>query len=52
MLCELKVADLVNRHGLGGLFTDRELVDTVTRHPARALGWDRRAGRIAAALTP
>lgn len=46
-LGELKVADLVNKHQLKGLFTDRELVDMVTRNPARALGWDRRAGRIA-----
>ncbi|MFG2623264.1 amidohydrolase family protein [Streptomyces sp. NPDC048507] len=47
VLGELKVADLVNRHALGGLFSDRELVETVTRNPARALGWERRAGRIA-----
>ncbi|MFD8981218.1 amidohydrolase family protein [Streptomyces sp. NPDC059564] len=47
VLGELKVADLVNEHRLKGLFTDRELVDMVTRNPARALGWDRRAGRLA-----
>ncbi|MEU9001805.1 amidohydrolase family protein [Streptomyces sp. NPDC048551] len=47
VLGELKVADLVNRHALKGLFSDRELVETVTRNPARAMGWERRAGRIA-----
>ncbi|MFJ5806447.1 amidohydrolase family protein [Streptomyces sp. NPDC093093] len=47
ILGELKVADLVNKRRLKGLFTDRELVEMVTRNPARALGWDRRAGRLA-----
>ncbi|MEU3064669.1 amidohydrolase family protein [Streptomyces subrutilus] len=52
VLGELKVADLVNKHRLNGLFTDRELAQAVTRNPARALGWDRRAGRLAAGYVP
>jgi cytosine/adenosine deaminase-related metal-dependent hydrolase len=46
-LGELKVADLVNRHALKGLFTDRDLVEMVTRKPAAAMGWDQRLGQIA-----
>jgi hypothetical protein len=45
-LGELKVADLVNKHALKGLFTDRDLVDMVTRKPAAAMGWDQRLGQI------
>lgn len=47
VLGELKVADLVNRRQLGGLFSDRELVEMVTRNPARALGWQHRLGQVA-----
>ncbi len=46
-LGELKVADLVNQHALKGLFTDRDLVDMVTRKPAAAMGWEQRLGQIA-----
>lgn len=46
-LGELKVADLVNRHALQGLFSDRELVEMVTRKPAEAMGWGQRLGQIA-----
>ena len=46
-LGELKVADLVNRHDLKGLFSDRELVEMVTRNPAQAMGWGQRLGQIA-----
>lgn len=52
VLGELKVADLVNERRLKGLFTDRELVEMVTRNPARALGWDRRAGGSRRATCP
>lgn len=45
-LGELKVADLVNKHGLKGLFSDRELVEMVTRKPASAMGWGQRLGQI------
>jgi hypothetical protein len=45
-LGELKVADLVNKHALKGLFTDRDLVEMVTRNPAAAMGWAQRLGRI------
>jgi 5-methylthioadenosine/S-adenosylhomocysteine deaminase len=45
-LGELKVADLVNRHALGNLFTDRDLVAMVTSRPAAALGWQDRLGQI------
>ncbi|MBI2750077.1 MAG: amidohydrolase family protein [Burkholderiales bacterium] len=47
-LGELKVADLVNKHALKNLFSDRELVDMVTRKPAEAMGWGQRLGRIEA----
>lgn len=45
-LGELKVADLVNREQLKSLFGDRELVEMVTRNPARALGWEQKLGQI------
>jgi cytosine/adenosine deaminase-related metal-dependent hydrolase len=45
-LGELKVADLVNKHALKGLFTDRDLVEMVTRKPADAMGWGQRLGQI------
>ena len=43
---ELKVADLVNKHALRGLFSDRDLVEMVTRKPAEAMGWGLRLGQI------
>ena len=46
-LGELKVADLINKHALQGVFTDRELVEMVTRKPADAMGWSKRLGQIA-----
>ena len=46
-LGELKVADLVNRHALNGLFSDRDLVEMVTRKPADAMGWSKRLGQLA-----
>jgi cytosine/adenosine deaminase-related metal-dependent hydrolase len=46
VLGELKVADLVNRHDLNSLFSDRELVEMVTRKPADAMDWGRRLGQI------
>jgi len=46
-LGELKVADLVNKHALHGLFSDRDLVEMVTRKPAAAMGWSQRLGQIA-----
>ncbi|MFZ2309134.1 MAG: amidohydrolase family protein [Rhodoferax sp.] len=45
-LGELKVADLVNQHALHGLFSDRDLVEMVTRKPADAMGWGQRLGQI------
>ena len=45
-LGELKVADLVNKHALKSLFSDRELVGMVTRAPADAIGWSKRLGQI------
>lgn len=48
VLGELKVADLVNRYQLKSLFSDRELVEMVTRNPARAMGWAGRAGQVVA----
>jgi len=46
ILGELKVADLVNKHQLNGLFSDRDLAEMVTRKPAYAMGWAGRAGQI------
>ena len=46
VLGELKVADLVNREQLKLIFSDRQLVEMVTRNPARALGWEQRLGQI------
>ena len=46
ILGELKVADLVNKHELNRLFSDRELVEMVTRKPAAAMDWDKRLGQI------
>lgn len=46
VLGELKVADLVNREALQSLFGKRELVEMVTRNPARALGWEQKLGQI------
>lgn len=48
LLGELKVADLVNRSALGGLFSDRDLCRMVTCNPADALGWEARVGRLRA----
>lgn len=45
-LGELKVADLVNKHALHGLFSDRDLVEMVTRKPADAMGWGQHLGQI------
>jgi len=50
LLGELKVADLWNRHRLGGLFTDRELCEMATANPADALGLQDRIGRIGEGL--
>ncbi len=47
ILGELKVADLVNKHALNNLFSDREFVEMVTTNPAAAMGWQSKLGRIA-----
>lgn len=52
ILGELKIADLVNRHQLKGLFTDRELAEMVTRNPAQAMGWTDRVGQLAPGYLP
>lgn len=46
LLGELKVADLVNRERLGGLFSDLELCSMATCNPADAIGWGDRLGRL------
>jgi hypothetical protein len=48
LLGELKVADLVNRSLLGGLFSDLDLCRMVTSNPADAVGWSERLGRLRA----
>lgn len=45
-LGEFKVADLWNRTWLNGLFSNRELVEMVTRNPAQALGWGAVTGQV------
>jgi cytosine/adenosine deaminase-related metal-dependent hydrolase len=50
LLGELKVADLVNRERLGGLFSARDLCEMATCNPADALGWEDRLGRLKAGL--
>lgn len=50
LLGELKVADLVNRELLGGLFGDAEICRMATCNPADALGWGERLGRLRAGL--
>jgi hypothetical protein len=47
VLGELKVADRVNRHAMGNVFNDADLVRMVTRNPAAALGWQDALGQIA-----
>ncbi|MFF5718858.1 hypothetical protein [Streptomyces buecherae] len=49
VLGELKVADAVNQHRLGGRFSDRELCDMVTANPGDALAtaWGPQVGRLA-----
>jgi 5-methylthioadenosine/S-adenosylhomocysteine deaminase len=46
ILGELKAADLVNKHELKMPFTDRELVEMVTRRPAEAMNWGDKLGQI------
>ncbi len=46
ILGELKAADLVNKHDLKMPFTDRELVEMVTRRPAEAMNWTDKLGQI------
>nr|BFD95621.1 hypothetical protein KitaXyl93_69810 [Kitasatospora sp. Xyl93] len=50
VLGELKVADGINRHELGGHFDDRGLCDMVTANPGDALAtaWGPQVGRLAA----
>lgn len=47
ILGELKAADLVNKNELKMPFTDRELVEMVTRRPAEAMNWGDKLGQIA-----
>lgn len=46
ILGELKAADLVNKNELKMPFTDRELVEMVTRRPAEAMNWTDKLGQI------
>ena len=51
LLSELRCADDLNQHYLGGVFTDRELVQMVTSRPAELVGMGgdgpARIGRLA-----
>lgn len=46
ILGELKAADLANKNELKMPFTDRELVEMVTRRPAEAMNWTDKLGQI------
>lgn len=48
LLGELKVADLVSRELLGGLFGAEEICRMATCNPADAIGWGARLGRLQA----
>ena len=50
LLGELKVADLVSRELLGGLFSEEEICRMATCNPADAVGWGARVGRLRAGL--
>jgi cytosine/adenosine deaminase-related metal-dependent hydrolase len=50
LLEELKVVDFLSRRVYTRPLTPRELVAMVTRNPARAIGWQRRVGRIVPGL--
>lgn len=50
LLGELKVADLVNRELLGGLFGAEEICRMATCNPADAVGWGSRVGRLRTGL--
>ena len=47
VLGELKAADLVNKNALKVPFTDKQLVEMVTRNPADAMQWGDKLGQIA-----
>ncbi len=47
VLGELKAADLVNKNELKMPFTDKQLVEMVTRNPAAAMQWGDKLGQIA-----
>lgn len=49
-LGELKVADLVNKNAISNKFTDRQLIEMVTRNPAQALNWGSKLGQIKAGM--
>ena len=46
VLGELKAADLVNKNELKIPFTDKELIEMVTRNPASAMNWGDKLGQI------
>ncbi len=45
LLCELKVAHLFNKNN-GNLFTDEQLIRTVTTDAAKILHWDKKIGSL------
>ncbi len=49
-LGELKIADLVNKNAIYAKFTDRQLIEMVTRNPAQALNWGAKLGQIKAGM--
>ena len=49
-LGELKVVDLVNKNALNNKFSDRALIEMVTRNPAQALNWGGKLGQIKAGM--
>lgn len=51
LLWELKVVDQYNRTQLGGLFTDRQIVEMATVNPARMVHWQDKVGMVKAGMT-
>ncbi len=50
MLWELKTVDQVNRTRLGGLLSDRQIVEMATVNAAKLVGWEDKVGRIRAGM--
>lgn len=50
LLWELKTVDQVNRTQLGGLLSDRQIVEMATVNAAKIVGWEDKVGRLRAGM--